>query len=268
MHHHLIPAGPTARPASPVAGTRRFSRLGQAFWSRRPGGWAAAASLRPFCRRRRIASDRAQPSRRRSPPRLRPHQGVGGTLEWLLQPEPRRHLSDADLSGGSRARHLDAQRATRRSTPSPKLAAPISPRTAKRPTRSSPRIKWIGDRLCAGAELVRGPRGRRGRDRDIPDVIPELNEARRALKSALAAKLGASADEQRRIAELLRKAANEIEEIAAGRARHDRPLSSGRSDRARLSASSQPRRRGSGAAAARRRPSAPTAPRQSCRPAK
>ena len=53
----------------------------------------------------------------------------------------------------------------------------------------------------------------RGRDRDIPDVIPELNEARRALKSALAGKLGASADEQRRIAELLRKVASEIEEL-------------------------------------------------------
>jgi len=77
------------------------------------------------------------------------------------------------------------------------------------------RIKWIGDRLAQARNWFEGREEGRARDRDMPDVIPELNEARRALKSALAAKLGASADEQRRIADLLCKAASEIEGPAA-----------------------------------------------------
>lgn len=49
-----------------------------------------------------------------------------------------------------------------------------------------------------------------GSDRDIPGVIPEVNEARRALKSAIAEKLDASALEQRRVASILREAAAAI----------------------------------------------------------
>ena len=44
-------------------------------------------------------------------------------------------------------------------------------------------------------------------DRDIPGVIDEVNEARRELKTAIAEKLDASEDEQRRVADVLRKAA-------------------------------------------------------------
>jgi DNA-binding PadR family transcriptional regulator len=77
------------------------------------------------------------------------------------------------------------------------------------------RMKWIGDRLEQAQNWFEGRNGR-ARDRDIPDVVPELNEARRALKSALAGKLGASADDQRRIAELLRKVASEIEDLKPG----------------------------------------------------
>lgn len=78
------------------------------------------------------------------------------------------------------------------------------------------RIKWIGDRLTQARGWFEGGEDRRDHDRDIPDAIPELNDARRALKSALAAKRGAAADEQRRIAELLRNAANEIEGLRPG----------------------------------------------------
>ena len=53
-------------------------------------------------------------------------------------------------------------------------------------------------------------------DRDIPGVIPEVNEARRALKSAIAAKLDANPDEQRRIAEILNRAASDISGKPAG----------------------------------------------------
>lgn len=52
-------------------------------------------------------------------------------------------------------------------------------------------------------------------DRDIPGVVPEVNEARRALKEAMAEKLDASEDEQRRMAAILRKAAEEIRKPAA-----------------------------------------------------
>ncbi len=70
------------------------------------------------------------------------------------------------------------------------------------------RIEWIGARL--GQARAFFERGEEMRDRDIPEVIPELNAARRAIKAALAAKLNAPVDEQRRIAELLLKAAKEI----------------------------------------------------------
>lgn len=48
------------------------------------------------------------------------------------------------------------------------------------------------------------------RDRDIPGVVPEVNDARRALKTAIAEKLDASPEEQRRIASILREAAAAI----------------------------------------------------------
>ncbi len=54
------------------------------------------------------------------------------------------------------------------------------------------------------------------RDRDIPGVVPELNEARRALKRALADAVGHGEDEQRRVAEVLRRAADEIRRAEAG----------------------------------------------------
>jgi DNA-binding PadR family transcriptional regulator len=75
------------------------------------------------------------------------------------------------------------------------------------------RIKWIGERLAQARGWFEGRDEGRGRDRDMPDAIPELNEARRALKSALAAKLGASSDEQKRVAELLRRVTAEIEGV-------------------------------------------------------
>jgi DNA-binding PadR family transcriptional regulator len=49
-----------------------------------------------------------------------------------------------------------------------------------------------------------------GPDRDIPDVVPELNDARRELKSAIALKISGNGDEQKRVAEILRRAAAEI----------------------------------------------------------
>lgn len=45
---------------------------------------------------------------------------------------------------------------------------------------------------------------------DIPGVLPEVNEARRMLKAAIAEKLDASEDEQRRMAKALRDAAAAI----------------------------------------------------------
>jgi DNA-binding PadR family transcriptional regulator len=78
------------------------------------------------------------------------------------------------------------------------------------------RIEWIGARLSQARHFFE--RGEDVRDRDIPDVVPELNAARRAIKAALSSKLGSPVDEQRRIAELLLKAAREI----AGNTKPDR----------------------------------------------
>jgi DNA-binding PadR family transcriptional regulator len=47
-------------------------------------------------------------------------------------------------------------------------------------------------------------------DRDIPGVVTELNEARRTLKAAIAERIGASAEEQRRVAQILSDAAASI----------------------------------------------------------
>jgi DNA-binding PadR family transcriptional regulator len=74
-------------------------------------------------------------------------------------------------------------------------------------------IEKIGRRMARARDWFEGS-GRRdeegGTDRDIPGVVPEVNEARRALKRAIAEKLDASADEQRRVASILREAASAI----------------------------------------------------------
>ena len=49
-----------------------------------------------------------------------------------------------------------------------------------------------------------------GPDRDMADVLPEVNDARRDLKAAIKAASGKSEDVQRHLAEILRKAAVEI----------------------------------------------------------
>lgn len=51
------------------------------------------------------------------------------------------------------------------------------------------------------------------RDRDIPGVIPEVNDARRDLKAAIAEKLGVSESDQRRLARILKEAAAEIRKL-------------------------------------------------------
>ena len=51
-------------------------------------------------------------------------------------------------------------------------------------------------------------------DRDIEGVLPEVNEARRELKAAIAEKLDTSEDEQRRLAGILRDAAAAIRQTA------------------------------------------------------
>jgi DNA-binding PadR family transcriptional regulator len=74
-------------------------------------------------------------------------------------------------------------------------------------------IEKIGKKMARAREWWEGS-GRGGRrdapDRDIPGVSEELNDARRALKAAIAEKIDGSADEQRRIAGVLRDAADAI----------------------------------------------------------
>lgn len=71
-------------------------------------------------------------------------------------------------------------------------------------------LAWVGAkmehvrRVFSGDEARAAERGERGRWSD------EVNQSRRALKEALAATAGASAEEQRRVAEILERAAREI----------------------------------------------------------
>jgi DNA-binding PadR family transcriptional regulator len=53
-------------------------------------------------------------------------------------------------------------------------------------------------------------------DRDIEDVLPEVNEARRELKAAIRKAVDGSEEDQRRLAEILRKAAADIRGIGRG----------------------------------------------------
>ena len=88
-------------------------------------------------------------------------------------------------------------------------------------------IDKIGRKLAAAREWFdwKDQRGDAPRpDRDIPDVVPEVNEARRDLKAAIADKLDSSAADQRRVAEILRNAADAIREIGSG---PDKPIDLG-----------------------------------------
>ena len=86
-------------------------------------------------------------------------------------------------------------------------------------------LAWIGQRMDHVRRAFRGdeaseadedfdaPQGRRGgrgRGRDADDFVDAVRQARRSLKSALIAKFGAGEDEQKRIAEILERAAKEI----------------------------------------------------------
>lgn len=68
----------------------------------------------------------------------------------------------------------------------------------------------FGQRWAKARAWWEGSDERSSADRDIPGVVEELNDARRTLKAAIAEKIGASADEQRRVASVLREAASAI----------------------------------------------------------
>jgi DNA-binding PadR family transcriptional regulator len=77
-------------------------------------------------------------------------------------------------------------------------------------------IEMFGRKMAqARAWWEGGRRGEGAPDRDIPGVIPEVNEARRALKAAIAEKIEGSADEQRRVAKILNDAADAIRNAGA-----------------------------------------------------
>ncbi len=63
-----------------------------------------------------------------------------------------------------------------------------------------------------GERMRRGGR-EGGADRDIPGVLPEVNEARRALKAAIAEAVQSDEETQRRLASILDRAAREIREL-------------------------------------------------------
>ena len=75
-------------------------------------------------------------------------------------------------------------------------------------------LDLIGKRAAQMRERMaehdeREPRHER-RDRDIPGVLPEVNKARRALKAAIASAASGDEDTQKRLAEILERAAADI----------------------------------------------------------
>jgi DNA-binding PadR family transcriptional regulator len=85
-------------------------------------------------------------------------------------------------------------------------------------------IDRMGRKMARARDLLEDderPHGDRSPDRDIPGVVPEVNDARRTLKAAIAEKLDSSADEQRRVASILREAAAAIRKPVVGSSRED-----------------------------------------------
>lgn len=84
-------------------------------------------------------------------------------------------------------------------------------------------IDKFGRRMAQAKAWWEGERqGGKGRDRDIPGVIDEVNEARRDLKAAIAEKLEGAAEEvQRRIAKAMRDAAEAIRKAGGNGDRND-----------------------------------------------
>ena len=73
------------------------------------------------------------------------------------------------------------------------------------------RERWsdAGDHLRRSFDERSAPTG----DRDIPGVLPEVNEARRVLKAAIAEAVAAGEGTQRRLADVLRRAAEDIRNL-------------------------------------------------------
>lgn len=85
-------------------------------------------------------------------------------------------------------------------------------------------VERLGRKMARARVLVEGDdpaRGERHADRDIPGVVPEVNEARRVLKAAIGEKLDSSPDEQRRIASILREAAAAIRQQSPNQSGND-----------------------------------------------
>jgi len=85
--------------------------------------------------------------------------------------------------------------------------------------REFARADWPFGRGEPGAEQAQGGRGSwhggaaEPADRDLKDVVPELNDARRTLKAAIKKARRGSEEQQRHAAEILRRAAAEIEAL-------------------------------------------------------
>lgn len=72
-------------------------------------------------------------------------------------------------------------------------------------------LAWVGEKMEHVRRVFAGDEARAAEGEDRPrGWSDELNESRRTLKAALAATIGASAEEQRRVADILERAAREI----------------------------------------------------------
>lgn len=76
-------------------------------------------------------------------------------------------------------------------------------RAAEQPDADAPGFRGRGHRHHAPGDAPRP-------DRDMSDVLPEVNAARRALKEALARAVAQGEDAQRKVAEILNRAADDL----------------------------------------------------------
>src|SRR5262245_32900025 len=135
----------------------------------------------------RSASDRTGVDRRSAAPRLRDHQTARREDRRMVQPEPRHHLPDADLSGRSRLCPASAEGSKKLYTITDEGRAYLE---ANREIVDAvlDRLSALGERVNRWRQRMRGERGERG-------SLPPLTEAAlEHLRATISKRLEGDAD--------------------------------------------------------------------------
>ena len=153
---------------------------------------------------------RARAACRQALSRLRNHESAGGTLRRLLQPEPGHGLSGADLPRGNRLCLGEAEGAKKlyRITDEGRAYLEQNRRVVD---AILAQLAWVGAKMEHVRRVFAGDEASAGGGRGAAARLERRTERRApCAQGALAAIIDASAEEQRRVADILERAAREI----------------------------------------------------------